>query len=998
LITGNKQKQDASFNKGVHGMNKNNIKKELKVTTKTIYNDLIIKLTYFENRYASNNKLVKEKAIQNGWKTARTDHANDTWGKLLEYLSHKENWNSFSARNENEYEKAKKKFDAVVFAEMIKNGARSHANVIAHYAIVLDIDDGISMDEVRSDLNDYEHLIYSSGGQGIKQGERFRVILPLKRPISADVYNEFSESLRKRFWYSDSSFSKTLQIQYLPTYNKLFKEQFKVFHNNGDLFNLECIEYVQAKNKDILSNVTFTKPKFDDDTLGYILDAIIEHNRGAMEYEERRILANRLLAFSVNSFDMVRVLDVVSRPGARHTGSDMAKMANASYGHIMGLRKNLPDGFKLNLLVQPTVIYTPKNVKLPKYDTDVTLKPNQYLSDVIEQVKFKDGFNLLIADVGAGKNHYFSKLKRTKLVVPLCSIVEQSGSNNKLEDNNVATWNQIITMMEKPEECKKWDLVIDEAHGMISDYGYKSKTIRILIEACSMFRRVILMSGTVRPEYFSGFDFETTHRVRKPSTAKKQIQTYICKSKEESLLNDLRETKNKAIVLMNDKDLGETIGDRSGKDYMLVNADLKNEPEVLNLYRTGVMGDYDCVIGTNSIVEGLSIHDNHDEIDVFIWGDTDPDRIEQVTNRFRNIKNVRNVRYYVDSKQCLGKIEDNVKHRIESAQNLAEANTRYLSDLLTDEARNSHIRQYRDESLQAAVYYDDGEFRVNYSTIDYHSQLVRQHNAFNDFGIFSTRLIEYGYDVFYPIWRNERTAEKDQIEKDVKEVKANREQQRYADLMQLAYDFESDCLASDYSLEYNGIKDVVLNMLDGGLKKQDVGSIIGGIIKQSDYIQKVWTDIKHVDTGNSIREFVSKEVKKSLVHTKEKDYLFSQDAIRIAQLVTDKVLKEFYQGDLDAMLANENWASDVQKVPNGGSNSFNIIDDPLGTFEVKGKRASAIINRYICLGGSVKRQCKGERNRAFEVLHYSLTGLEFDRRSEEQRLADAVAAKKKKFD
>jgi hypothetical protein len=976
-------------------MNENNRKAYFKATDKTIYHDLTIKLTHFENKYASDNKVVKEKAIKKGIKIARTSHASDKWGKLVEYFLNKENWGSFNACDKDEYEKAKEKFDAVVFAEMIKDGSRSHTNVINHYAIALDIDGGTTMDSVRADLNDYEYIIYSSGGQGVKAGERFRVILPLSRPISADMNNEFSESLRKRFWYSDASFSKTLQIQYLPTYNKVFEDQFKAYHNSGRLFDLECIDYVPVVNQDVFINVDFTKPKFDNDELGRILDAIVDHNRGTMEYEQRRILANRLSAFGVNHFDMVQVLEAVGRPGARHTGSEMAKMANASYGYIMGLRKNLPDGFKFNFLVQPTVIYTPKNEKLPKYDTDVTLKPNQYLSDVIEQVKFKDGFNLLIADVGAGKNHYFSKLKRTKLVVPLCSIVEQSGSNNKLEDNNVATWNQIITMMEKPEECKKWDLVIDEAHGMISDYGYKSKTIRILIEACSMFRRVILMSGTVRPEYFSGFDFETTHRVRKPSTAKKQIQTYICKSKEESLLNDLRETKNKAIVLMNDKDLSKTIGERSRKNYMLVNADLKNEPEVLNLYRTGVMGDYDCIIGTNSIVEGLSIHDNHDEIDVFIWGDTDPDRIEQVTNRFRNIKNVRNVRYYVDSKPCLGKIEDNVKHRIESAQNLAEANTRYLSDLLTDEARNSHIRQYRDESLQAAVYYDDGEFRVNYSTIDYHSQLVRQHNSFNDFGIFSTRLIEYGYDVFYPIWRNERTAEKDQIEKDVKEVKANREQQRYADLMQLAYDFESDCLASDYSLEYNGIKDVVLNMLDGGLKKQDVGSVIGGIIKQSDYIQKVWTDIKHVDTGNSIREFVSKEVKKSLVHTKEKDYLLSQDAIRIAQLVTDKVLKEFYQGDLDAMLANENWASDIQKVPNGGSNFFNIIDDPLGTFEVKGKRASAIINRYICLGGSVKRQCKGERNRAFEVLRYSLTGLEFDRRSDEQRLADAVAAKKK---
>lgn len=662
----------------------------------TIYDSLKLKATYFENRFSSDSKVVKDKAAKEGRKVGETRHVDETWGSFINLVMDRNGWPTFSAQNEVEYNNAKKKFDAVVFVEMKKGSARSHANVIAHYAVVLDIDDGITMDEVRSDLNDYEHLIYSSGGQGIKPGERFRVILPLKRPISADVYNEFSESLRKRFWYSDASFSKTLQIQYLPTYNKVFEDQFKAYHNSGKLFDLECIDYVPAKNQDVFINVDFTKTKFDDNELGRILDAIVDHNQGSMEYEQRRILANRLASFGVNHFDMVRVLDAVGKPGASHTGNDMTNMANTSYGHAMGLRKNLPDGFKFNLLMQPTEVYIPESNKLPEYDTDITLKPTQYLSDVIEQVKFKDGLNLLIADVGTGKNHYFSKLIKTKLVVPLRSIVEQAGSNNSLQDDNVATWNQIITMMKKPDECKKWDLVIDEAHGIISDYGYKDKTIRILIEACSMFRRVIFMSGTVRPEYFSGFYFSTIHRVRKPSKAKKKIQTYICKSKKESLLNDLRETKNKAIVLMNEKDLGEVTGERSGKNYMLVNADLIDEPEVLNLYRTGVMGDYDCIIGTNSIVEGLSIHDNHDEVDVFIWGDTDPDRIEQVSNRFRNIENIKNVKYYIDSKPCLEKVEDNVKLRIIKAKKLSEALTAYLDVLPTDMERNSLISQYRD--------------------------------------------------------------------------------------------------------------------------------------------------------------------------------------------------------------------------------------------------------------------------------------------------------------
>ncbi|WP_114193535.1 DEAD/DEAH box helicase family protein [Edaphovirga cremea] len=832
-------------------------------------------------------------------------------------------------------------------------------------------------------------------GKGLNRGERFRVILPLKRAISADVYNEFSESLRKRFWYSDASFSKTLQIQYLPTYNKVFEDQFKAYHNSGRLFDLECIDYVPAVINDFPLNAVFTKPKFDDDNIRCVLEAIIEHNRGAMEYEERRILANRLAAADVSDIDMISVLNAVSRPGARHTGSDMAKMANASYGHVMGLRKNLPTGFKFNLLVQPTVIYPPKNVKLPKYDTDITLKPNQYLSDVIKQIYFKDGLNLLIVPTGGGKNHAMERRENTKLVVPLNSIVVQSGSSNNIQDENVATWNQIEKMMRNPEECKKWDLVIDEAHGMVLDYDYKATIIRLLAKACTMFRKVILMSGTVRPEYFSCLKFETIHRVRKESQAKKKIQTNICKSKEESLLNDLRESKGKSIVLINDKDLGKTIGKLSGKNCLFVNADLKNEPEVVNLFITGKLDDYECIVGTNSIVEGLSITDELDDANVFILGDTDPDRIEQVSNRFRNVKKIKKVQYYIDAKPLFDVSDDNVHAKIKAAQKLAEALTVCLSVASSEIERKGYIAQYSKEIKHASVFYADGEFKVNYCAIDYQSYLNRKEKASNDFGVFSSRLIEYGYDVFYPIWRHELTIEKEQIENDKQQVKEQREYIRCEDLLKLAHDFKNKCVESDYSPEYDSTKEIVLKMTEVGLKIDDIEHVIKQIIYDKSYIEKIWSDMKYVHFDTSIRAVLCNEVQNSLVSVKGEKYLLSQDIVTIAKRTAEKVLKEFYQGDLNAMLADGNWSSDIQKVSNGGNNTLNIIDNPLDIFEVKEKRASTIVNRYICITRSGKVQIKGKRQEAYKVVHYSLTGLEFDKRSDEQKLLDAIVIKKK---
>lgn len=955
-----------------------------------IYKNL--KITYFENRFASDKLELKEKAAREGRNLARTIHEEISWNDFVEETLNLKTWRTFTASDKTQYDKEKEKFDAIVFAKMLSNKGRKNTNIIAHYAIVLDIDGGMNVEDAVLDLADYEFVLYSSGGQGIKQGDRYRVVLPLDEPLSAKCYNELAETLKARFPYSDESFGKTLQLQFLPTYNKKYRDMFGAVYNKGKFLDPKKLPYVQSKSE-FLGNIDYSTPKFSDDFVGRMLDALVQQNSGKMEYEERRILANRLASAGVNNSDMVRVLNAVGRPGAKHSGLEMAAMANTAYGHVMGLRKNLPNDFDFEFQKQPVAIIQTQGTKT-KYDGEFNLKPNEYISDIADEMKWDDGINLLISDVGTGKTAYWCRREHVKIVAPLTCIVESNSNTNSLTNGNMATWNQIISMMKDSEECKKWILVVDEAHGLFSDYGYKHKVIKQLMKAFIMFKKVVLMSATISADYFSGLEIKKIYRVHKQSQAVKNIQTFICKKKDECLLKDLKKSTNKCIVLMNNKDLCNIFAERSGKKCLVVNADVKNTPEVIKFFKGKKMGEYECIIGTNSIVEGLSIEDNLNEVDVFIRGDLDPDRIEQFSNRFRNVVRIKNVKYYIDTKKPLKQQVDNVSEKVKAAQNLAEALTLYVSTLGSDKFTQGFVNQYRNESLDSAVYFDGNRFQVNYCMIDFDSALVREHNAVNDFYTFSQRMVEHGYNVMYPVWCHEETIISTLLHVDLKTMRDEREEDRQHMICKLADDFERGTLEDDgYHPDYDGLKEAVKNLIEAGMNVEQVKPVLMRRLNDCQYFNKLWTDYHHIDTGSSIREFVISEITKSMVIINGNEYLPNREADRIADLIATKVLREFYQGDAKSMLASDAWGSDVVICLTPINIVLNNITTQVRHLKVKQNRARSIINRYVTLGMSKQLRINHAKNRFFSIEYYSLTGVVFDKHVEQDIIADIIRKK-----
>lgn len=80
------------------------------------------------------------------------------------------------------------------------------ANIEKIYALQIDIDSGTTIDNFVKDFSRYSFQLYTSFSYGFKDGDRFRVIFPLKEPIYTEhLVPPVKEILRDLFHEADST-------------------------------------------------------------------------------------------------------------------------------------------------------------------------------------------------------------------------------------------------------------------------------------------------------------------------------------------------------------------------------------------------------------------------------------------------------------------------------------------------------------------------------------------------------------------------------------------------------------------------------------------------------------------------------------------------------------------------------------------------------------------------------------------------------------------------
>ncbi|MBF8474307.1 hypothetical protein FMJ45_25585 [Klebsiella michiganensis] len=895
-------------------------------------------------------------------------HMDGEWNDIVQMVCDKSSWPKFHATTKEEYDNAKAKFDAVVMAEMKPNTSRTADNVIAFHAIVLDIDDGATYEEVRKDLKDYEYVMYSSGGTGLKSGDRFRVILPLNTPMVGSEWKRYNTSLTERFPYSDECFKKGIQIQYLPVVNGAYANKFIGEYHRGQWFdyqNPKDLPFVENLSiESIVKNVVFDEAQFTDEEMLELAKAIIEHQSGQLEYEERRLLAQRLKHIGMNDFDIIQVLEQVSRAGYSVSNQSIVAGANPQYAHVEGLYKHVAKGTRIPAIERRIVRYsasTVASVAVAKYDGEWTLGEGEYLSDVSHDMDFTSGVNLLIADVGTGKTVHWTQQENVKFVAPLTSIVASIGDVNSLTDGDVGTWNQIESIIREKDKSKfkELTLVVDECHGLFVDYGYKSKTINRLIDTFKYFKSVVLMSGTVEADYYSSIKFNKVYRVRKPSKAKKTVRTFFCTKKDEILIDWINSLTNKTIVLINDKDLGSVVSSKINRKNLVVNADVKKTDEVNSFFKNKAMGDYEVIIGTNSIVEGLSIEDELNDVDIVIWSDLVPERIEQFCNRFRNVSNSKNVWYFVDRRKV--EIIDDYKRSevLEDAHNLCVGLQKVYEDIQNETLQRSFIRQFGGEMARDLVYFHEGKFNVSFTGIDYEYSEYREKQYRNDFSMFAGKLTEYGYDVLYPISVDGDEKNAEEIKEAKAVVKAERIESRKQELESLISDIDTNTVKEENEASdlYNSTYESIQKLLARGMDKKQVSYAISEYIEDEKFFAKAHEDAEYFETGNTIREMIIDEVN-------GKNEITSEEKTAIADKIAIKVLREYFNNDIDEMVKSRSWGKWITK----NENNIQVSSS---------SSATKILMQYIKLGESKKVSRNGVKIRVTMIQALSRTGLQF---------------------
>lgn len=150
--------------------------------------------------------------------------------------------------------------------ETVKNGRgpvtdyirRCKENVNTISCLLLDVDGTMTLAESIEQWKDYEFLVYSTHSNSVGK-EKFRLVIPLKTPLTLLEFDSRHKSMIKEFRVDGASFTIS-QCFYLPSYSESNKDIAYVYWNKSDI-RYDCLV---LETEQINYNVTFEKPKFDE--------------------------------------------------------------------------------------------------------------------------------------------------------------------------------------------------------------------------------------------------------------------------------------------------------------------------------------------------------------------------------------------------------------------------------------------------------------------------------------------------------------------------------------------------------------------------------------------------------------------------------------------------------------------------------------------------------------------------------------------------------------
>ncbi|MDY7828137.1 hypothetical protein UXA55_00875 [Aeromonas caviae] len=604
------------------------------------------------------------------------------------------------------------------------------------------------------------------------------------------------------------------------------------------------------------------------------------------------------------------------------------------------------------------------------YDEVIVLGQNEYISDIAHKIDFSTGKVLVVADVGTGKSVFFSNQKNVKFIAPLTAIKESiiEGNESVLSGaSNVSTWNAIDSLGDMNEQDKAAiTLVVDECHGLVMD-GYKQNVINRVYSQLDEFKSVVFMSGTVEPSYFSNVKFDRVYRIIKHSISKKTVHTTYTKNIKASIVDHLRASPNKAIVLLDNKAALRAISsklEQAHKKCLIITSDNKTEKHIQDFFKSGLMGSYDVILGTSCIVEGLSIEDELDCADVVIGGHITPERMEQFTNRFRKVSKEKNVHYFINYSERENVPEFNVQDVVaDCIMQSGYLNTIYNS--FTSEVKKIDlVKRYRRDANTDSVYFHDGAFHVSYTGVDLLAAANREQWYRSSFLMFEKKLKDYGFDVKMPKSIDGDSELESDIKAEVDAVNKVEGDKRKSTLDDVISDIKEGVYNESHEDElYEITIESISKLSKRGLDDSNIERLVELYKEDDEIFRKAHTDAENHTAVDSFPKFI-----KSNLVVDSNNMATSDEVKRVAELVVSKVLNEYFSGDVSLMVRSRSWKSDVELGENGG-----VV--------IKNTRETRVLRRYITVGNAKRIRINGVRVSCVEIESFSLTGLQFNDKS-----------------
>ncbi|MGC6005738.1 hypothetical protein VU607_05580 [Enterobacter cloacae] len=592
------------------------------------------------------------------------------------------------------------------------------------------------------------------------------------------------------------------------------------------------------------------------------------------------------------------------------------------------------------------------------YTKQLTLESGEYISDYIKDFDFNGGIIGLNSSVGTGKTTGFINMPNVDITVPFIAIKQSEIDKGA---GNIDTWQARVIKVKSTFDKSYFStrtLVVDEAHGLYMDYNYKAPAIRDLISIFKYYHSVILMSGTFEPEYISSINLDRFYNVYKPQLAMKVLDTYIYDRNGlaafEEFIHARKDNGRKKLVLINDKAVCNQLSERYGDDALVVNADEKANDDVLELYRTRKMGNqWSVIFGTNSIREGLSIEDVQDEVDVFIYGHTDPDVIEQFSNRFRNVGYVKHVHYFIPNTEVRELADFDINGYTASAQRFADViNTFYKSEDNTEQYKEYLRSAYHEEVKGSHLKYDkeSDSFIVNLISIDAEYYSHREKQAVLDPVLFAERMMSYDFNVNPRMLVSGDSGVAEVLKEGKRAMKEQQQDERNKRIASITESFRTGKFEYAGDEEYDYVVESINTLLKKGLKREQIELVVNGIVEDKEFIRKrVWPDFNYVDHHTNIRN----QMLRYIATDCPDDSLNVLDMAILSGIAIKTTLTEFFQGDETEMRKNKEWRK--------------VLEWRGGQLVAKDGCEARIINRYITLGKRKEQRISKDTNAVFKA-------------------------------